>query len=149
MCGATMEKNVSKPLLMMCLGLLSACSTVGPVANRFVGLGQASPAPSATGAFDGSYFGTVHTVRADMPAGCAADKKGVVQVGDRRVAFAYAPDVPFNATVQADGAFHDDLKTQNGNATMSGKIEKDALAMVIVTPHCETHYALSLIGNRS
>lgn len=132
---------MSKPLLAATLLLLAGCGTV----DHYVGLGALSPAPSPTGAFDGSYFGTAELVRARPGVTCPPDELGVVEVGDQRLSFAYAPLVIFNPPVQPDGRFH---ATAN-RAVLDGQIRRNRLVMTVRSPDCEARYRMHFIGNHS
>lgn len=120
---------------------LSGCAA----ADRVVGLGPASPPPSPTGAFDGGYFGRAELVRARTPDACPASRTGVVEVGDKRLSFAYQPQVIFNPPVKPDGVLHDTV----GPAVLDGRIDGERLVMDVVTPDCETRYNLRILHNRS
>ena len=134
-----------KPFLAatMCLGLcsLAGCTTV----DNSIGLGHRTPPPSITGAFDGSYFGPAELVRRSPGAGCPDDRKGVAEVGDKRLSFAYAPLVIFNPPIQPDGTFHETV----GQSVLDGQIKNDRLKMRVRTPLCDSDYNLTFIGNHS
>lgn len=125
---------------MTVLLLLSGCTTI----DHIVGIGPVNPPPSPTGAFDGSYYGEADTVRA-RPGQCPADRLGMAEVGDKRLSFAYAPQIIFNPPVQPDGTLHGVV----GPSTLNGRITGRRLVMTVITPNCETHYNLHLVGNRS
>jgi hypothetical protein len=129
------------PVALGMLMLLSGCDAV----QNAVSLNRAYPPPSATGAFDGSYYGRARVVRAQPGVNCPQGRIGVMEVGDKRLSFAYAPEVIFNPAVAADGTVHDTV----GPAVLDGKITDDMLVMRVTTPQCDTSYRLSFVGNHS
>ncbi len=128
---------------ILAVGLfLCGCQTT----DHLVGLGHSDPPPSVNGAFDGSYYGRARDIgKTSQPALCPINRLGVAEIGDKRLSFAYAPDIIFNPPVQPDGTLHD----QVGVAILDGTVTLDHLRMTITTPDCATRYDLKLIGNRS
>lgn len=136
-----MLKPVRLSGLAAVLCALAGCTTV----HHMFGFNPAYPPPSQTGAFDASYYGRARLVRGVDNAQCPKSRIGVAEVGDKRLSFAYAPDVVFNPPVHPDGIIHDTV----GPAVLDGRITGSDLVMRVTTPQCETTYELSTIGNRS
>lgn len=141
-----MSKFPATASVMACLSALlmglTGCETV----DHSIGIGQANPRPSVTGRFDGSYYGEPDLVKSRPGAHCPPDNRlGVIEIGDKRLSFAYQPLVIFNPPIQADGHVHDKV----GDATLDGQITGRDLHLVITTSNCETRYDFGLIGNKS
>jgi hypothetical protein len=102
------------------------------------------PTGPAFTVFDGSYEGTPQLVSNDGP-GCPGERRGVVEVGDGALHFAYQPTVFFVTPVSSDGTIHGTV----GDAVLDGRITGDELAMTVTTPHCHSQYALHFVWNHS
>ncbi len=105
---------------------------------------------------DGSYQGTAYLTSAPGTTArswwsrpqvadevCPHTTMGVVEIDQRLLTYAYAPDLIFTPTVAADGTIAQTI----GDAMFSGKVAHNRLTFNVVTPICTTrffgHYKLN------
>jgi hypothetical protein len=62
-------------------------------------------APMITGPINGYYQGRVREVDAKAP-NCSAATRGVIEIGDKTLLYAYSPQLIYVASVQPDGTVH-------------------------------------------
>jgi hypothetical protein len=118
--------------------------------TALVGCAAPPPAPVPAGyvapvsAFDGNYQGRVRLI-AGRPPLCPRPHTGVLEVGDRALTFAYAPDVIFTTPVAPDGSLHQQI----GAAVLDGRIAGEHLSVTITSPGCSTRYDMAYVWNHS
>ncbi len=126
------------PLLVVAL---AACDDAAQQAQTDATAAQ-PPGPPGTwpDRVDGNYKGAATLADAQSPL-CPPTTFGKIEIGDRRLYFAYQPDTLFVAPIQADGT----LFAKSGTATLEGTLLGERLAFIVRTPTCASSYDLNWV----
>jgi hypothetical protein len=92
-------------------------------------------APMITGPINGYYQGRVREVDAKAP-NCSAATRGVIEIGDKTLLYAYSPQLIYVASVQPDGTVH----AEAGGTTLDGTLVDGHLAFNVTTQDCKTSF---------
>lgn len=89
---------------------------------------------------DGNYKGAVFLAAAQSPA-CPGSDFGKIEIGDRKLYFAYRPEILFVAPILSDGT----LYAVSGPSVLSGTLIDGRLAFTVRTPVCESRYNMRYV----
>lgn len=90
---------------------------------------------------DGNYKGTETLAATTQPPvpDCPDDTFGKIEIGDRKLYFAYRPDTLFVAPIQPDGT----IFAKAGPSILEGTLLGDRLAFTVRTPVCASSFDLT------
>lgn len=124
-------------LALPCLAAGCASSEAPPPGA----VSQVALEPAATGPVDGIYKGSVHLVSATGD-GCPGDARGLIEIGDRRLLYPYAPSLIFVAPIRTDGKIH----AETGGYSLDGTLAGGALDVVVAGAGCRTELSFGRVA---
>ncbi|MBV8524375.1 MAG: hypothetical protein JOY71_19975 [Acetobacteraceae bacterium] len=70
---------------------------------------------------------------------CPPIQPGILEIGDHRLVFAYAPQAIFMAPIASDGSVHD----RTGGISLDGRVAAGWATFTITSPVCQVRYELA------